>query len=181
MTEWHITIPTAPLGRTDPKSRAFINAHGKAVSTTYQPKKGVTKTFEAAVAMACDEVMRHVPVLDQPLVLDVLAVFDRPGYMLEPHQPGGLIFQANKPDRDNVEKAVQDGMKSLWSDDCRVALGQTVKAYRERDGKARVEVWLRTIEPAEALRFHGHEVVMPQEKPKRAAKAAKQAPGQGKL
>ncbi len=162
MTTWHFTIPGEPKGRQESQAIGYIDPVTKAVrARNVQPKGGITKTFEAMVAMFARQALGHVERLDCPLVLDILAVFSRPEYLREPWHPDGLIIQASKPDRDNIEKAIQDGMKAEWRDDCRVSVGTTFKAYCERNGKPRTEVWLRAIGESERFNFHGHAIAMP--------------------
>lgn len=157
----HIVIPGAPKGRTDPQAVAF-GAHARLVQ-----RKG-SRSYEAFVAMVVHEAIGSEPIIDYPVRLDILAVFPRPGRLNHRREPDGLILHAQKPDRDNVEKAIQDGMKSCWRDDCLVSIGTTVKAYAERGGKPRVEVWLS---PTLRVDFHGHGVDMPAApRPKRASK-----------
>ncbi len=158
MTWWHFIVPGEPKGRTNPAAFGFIDPTGKARARQVQTK--TTKSFEALVAAFALEALRDVPRLDQPLVLDILAVFPRPGYLDEPWESDGLIIQASKPDRDNIEKALQDGMKAEWRDDCRVSLGSTLKAFAERGGKPRTEVWVRVLDDGEVVEFHGNRVVM---------------------
>jgi Holliday junction resolvase RusA-like endonuclease len=178
---WHFVVPGEPKGRKESQAIGFVDkATGKVRARNVQPKGGVTKGFEALVASFAMDALRHVGRLDQPLVLDILAVFPRPAYLTEPWQPDGLIVQASKPDRDNIEKAVQDGMRAEWRDDCRVSVGTTIKAYAERTGKPRTEIWLRAVLRDEAFDFHGHKVVMQAGDEARAAYRARKKAEKGR-
>jgi len=47
----------------------------------------------------------------------------------------GKILYTKKPDRDNIEKSIGDGLNGLaWSDDSYIVLGETAKVYREYQG-----------------------------------------------
>lgn len=138
---WHIVIPGAPKGRQDPQAVSFGG-----VTRLVQRKQ--TRTYEATVAGVVGAAMAGSPLIDQPVRLDILAVFPRPGRLAGARESGGLILYAARPDRDNIEKAVQDGLRAVWRDDYLVAMGTTVKAYAERDGVPRLELWLTPIEGA---------------------------------
>ena len=126
---WSFTVPTAPRGKGRPR---FVRATGR----TYTDQ--ATETFEGVVAMAARACLGST-VLDGPLRVDVLAVAPRPKSTPK-RAPAGLMWRAKKPDGDNVRKAVLDGMSACWRDDAQVVSGETLSAYSERDGVARVEV-----------------------------------------
>ena len=47
----------------------------------------------------------------------------------------GEILYTNKPDKDNMEKIIGDGLNKIaWYDDCRIVMGQTLKCYRHYQG-----------------------------------------------
>ena len=157
----HIVIPGPPKGRTDPQAVSFGGG------ARLVQRKG-TRNYEAFVAMVVREQIGHLPIIDYAVRLDILAVFARPGRLDQKDEPDGLIFHAQKPDRDNIEKAIQDGMKAAWKDDALVVMGTTVKAFAERTGRPRVELWLTPMEPVE---IHGFHVTAPAPaRPKRESK-----------
>lgn len=86
-------------------------------------------------------------IIDEPCIVDVLAVFPRPARLLKACYTDGLIWCGNLADRDNVDKAVLDAFKPFWRDDNRVSLGAILKCYAERDGRSRVVVRVRTALP----------------------------------
>lgn len=62
--------------------------------------------------------------------------------------PDGLIPKLTKPDGDNVEKAVLDGMNGVvFNDDAQVFGNSWTKWYSEKDGAPRVEIEIYTLKP----------------------------------
>ena len=132
-------VPLPPRG----KDRPRVTRSGHA----YTPKE--TKRWESALAMMAQA---HLPrtILDEPLRLDVLAVLPRPRRLLRKRDPDGLIWAPVKPDRDNIEKAVQDALKAFWRDDALVVCGEPLKVYAEREGRPRVVVRIRSAGDVES-------------------------------
>lgn len=70
-----------------------------------------------------------------PVALDLLVVFKR-GKGRQKDAKGRLTrydYHDVKPDRDNLLKAVQDGLKLFWSDDAVVVDGVTTKLWGDED------------------------------------------------
>lgn len=104
-----------------------------------------TRAFENTVLMAAREAMRKagLSVFEGAVRVDMLLVFDRP--KRHPKSwPQGLVARPKRPDRDNLVKAVNDGLKAIWGDDAQVVCGEPFKCYAEEGGKARVEVRIET-------------------------------------
>lgn len=61
--------------------------------------------------------------------------------------PVSAVYHVEKPDRDNLDKAVLDALTKagFWGDDCQIADGRIVKRYVELDGECRVEVEIREL------------------------------------
>jgi Holliday junction resolvase RusA-like endonuclease len=66
-----------------------------------------------------------------PLRVTIHWLFPRPKYMLKPKYYRGRIPHTNKPDRDNLDKAVLDALAgTLWDgDDARVSQGEIAKWF----------------------------------------------------
>ena len=131
-----IPLPPTPKGR----PRAAVVA-GRA--RLYTPT--ATRSFEAAVAIVAAAHYRG-PAIDEPVRVDILCVLARPKRLQRRKDPAGLVWAAIKPDRDNLAKAVLDGLSGIWRDDCIVVAGETLKAYAELDGRPRVEVRVRSVD-----------------------------------
>lgn len=95
-----------------------------------------------------------------PIGVDLILRFPRPRSHFHGARQGQLragapILFSSTPDKDNVEKAVLDGLgafrgepKLIWQDDRQVALGQVVKLYAEPGTEPRttVRVYLPKID-----------------------------------
>lgn len=163
-------VPGLPKGRTNPFSVKTSDGGSRVIQSH------VTLTFEAIVAMAATAAFEGVPVITGGVRIDILAVFPRTG-KISKGQPG-LVFKVNKPDIDNVTKAILDGLQGRWTDDCLVAIGETAKAYAEMDGQSRTEV---VISPLTDTMFLGRPIavhVEVEKKPRgRSPKAPTTTPG----
>ena len=91
--------------------------------------------------------------LTGPLVLDVMFVMPRPGYMRKRDRSGylkhpeGLIWHIQKPDGDNCLKMIKDVATTVrwWTDDCVVSCGTLLKATAELDGEPRIEIMVSEL------------------------------------
>ncbi len=132
-----VILPITPK----PKGRPRMSRKGHA----YTPAE--TRKWEG---QCCAILSQHTPPepLEGPLILDVLLVLPRPGYMQKRDKHGklkhdpGLVWKPNKPDTSNLIKSLEDAcsMARWWKDDCQVTCGLSMKAYAEIDGDARIEV-----------------------------------------
>ena len=119
-TEWKVVVPGQPAGM--PRARAVRTKFG----VRHYTPKGAGSDFRERVAKA----VANKPRLMGPVILTIWATFEIPNswpkakrwqYLSEPH--------TQKPDADNVAKAVMDGMRHLWSDDCVVWNLRVIKAW----------------------------------------------------
>jgi Holliday junction resolvase RusA-like endonuclease len=108
-TEWKVVVPGQPAGM--PRARAVRTKFG----VRHYTPKGAGSDFRARVEKA----VASKPRLTGAVHLTIWAEFEMPKSwskakrskcMWNPH--------TQKPDSDNVAKAVMDGMRHLWSDDC---------------------------------------------------------------
>lgn len=126
-------ILQAPIGKGRPKA-AVIGGHAR----VYTPSK--TREWEQDLRYQASQ---HIPpggVLECPLRVDILAVLPRPKRLMRHSDPDGLVWAPVKPDKDNVEKAVLDGLSSFWRDDSQVVAGECLKVYAEKQGHTRIRV-----------------------------------------
>ena len=103
-----------------------------------------TRHFEAMVAF---HAAQHVtkPLLDVPIRLDILIVLPRPKRLMRKKDPDGLVWAPKRPDRDNVEKAITDGLKNCFRDDAQICAGESVKCYAEKNGVPRIVISMQEI------------------------------------
>ncbi len=154
-----VTIPIPPHGKGAP--RATLGRKKTASGVEYFPKMrkhDPTREWEKKFAQAVAFMLpRRLP--STALWVDIAAIFDRTKELcfiykrtgLPKYSPG-LIPYPQKPDLDNVRKAVQDALRAHWDDDKLVCLGKTVEAYRELNGKPRVSIRIRVATEEEVTR-----------------------------
>lgn len=142
------SVPIVPEGAQRAKSRALMGKGGKPVMKNGRPvvvTNKVTKTlaWQSKLAEAAE---RHMPdaLIDEPVRVDVLALFPRPKRLMRKCDPEGPVWHDKKPDRDNLDKNVLDGLKAFWRDDTLVCLGTLLKAYHAKDGRPAVVVRIRS-------------------------------------
>jgi len=110
---YRIIVPGEPRG----KGRPRFFRKGQHVGTYTDAK---TASYEAQVAWAAKPVLGSTRI-DGPVAVDIAASHTRPKYMMKRDRAGkpkfpGRPWYAQKPDCDNVAKAVLDGLKT-WLDD----------------------------------------------------------------
>jgi Holliday junction resolvase RusA-like endonuclease len=142
-------VPLPPRGKDRP--RFAKNGHA------FTPAP--TRKWEASLAMMAQAQMPSA-VIEEPVRVDVLAVLPRPKRLLRKSDPSGLIWAPVKPDADNIVKATLDALKAFWRDDAQVTSTSALKAYAERDGRARMLVRIRSVGEIdyEVLRVFGDRV-----------------------
>lgn len=139
---------TVPL---EPRGKAAVRARG-----TKFFKAEEARSWENSFGLVAQAYCPKV-ILDQPVRVDILAVFGRRTEDLRKNRPDGLMWHYVKPDQDNVAKSVHDALKRIWRDDSRVCMGTVLKVRCERGGHPRVIVRIRTDvgDPEEAARQLG--------------------------
>ena len=116
------TIPGKPFGK---KRHRIGMIGGKA--RAFSPEEN--RSFEQKVAELARP-MFPAPI-EGPVKLRIIAVFEVPRSWSNKRQAAALGgYHTQKPDRDNIEKAVQDGLNRIaWRDDGQVADGRSVKRW----------------------------------------------------
>lgn len=143
---WTFLVPIAPRGA----GRHRVTVVAGHARTYADP---ATRKWEQQVAFAAGSVLPRQP-LEGPIRVDVLILIERPQRLLVRskrtgellHASEGLMWAPVKPDRDNVDKAVLDGLRSHWRDDSQVVFGGIAKCYTEATGKPRVIVRISELE-----------------------------------
>lgn len=119
------TIPGKPFGK---KRHRIGTVAGRA--RAFNPEEN--RSFEQKVA----EIARPLfpAPISGPVRLRIVASFEVPRSWSKKRQAEAMgAYHTQKPDRDNVEKAIQDGLNRIaWSDDSQVADGRCVKRWGDR-------------------------------------------------
>ena len=135
----NFTIPGQPVG----KGRAKAARRGKFI-TMYTPEK--TASYESLVAHAAHVAMSGKSLIAGAVFVDLDIRLQIPASWSKKKQQQaaeGLIHATKKPDADNVEKAVFDGMNGVvWVDDVQVVQVSKRKRYAETPG---VDVIVREL------------------------------------
>lgn len=110
----HFTIPGVPVAQ--PRARAISAGSGHA--RLYEAKKEhPIHTFKATAKLTAREKFTGAP-LTEPLVLSVQFVFPRPKRLQRKRDPAWRLPKPDKPDADNLLKAVMDALNEVvWADD----------------------------------------------------------------
>jgi Holliday junction resolvase RusA-like endonuclease len=127
---------TAPIYRKD--GSVVTSANGRVVMSSYTPEK--TEAYENRVAAAAYEAMAGIAPWASPVAIDLTIGVAVPASWSEKKRRAcyaQLIGATKKPDMDNIEKAVIDGMNAIvFDDDCRVVQKSTLKQYAAKPGVA---------------------------------------------
>ena len=142
--EWELVKAFEVPGQPIAKARPRMARAGRFVRA-YTPKR--TLEFEKRVGVFCTAPRIRGKV---PVVINMRFIFKRPKRLMRKKDPDGLIPHTEKPDGDNVEKAVLDGLSGvLYNDDSHVFHSSWVKFYAEKNRGPRVElnVWIPSEAP----------------------------------
>lgn len=138
-------IPGEPKGKGRARSRIAKAGDGRQFVTHYTPKG--TVEYENLVRMAAHEAMEGAAPTRFPCAVNISAFCSVPASWSNKRRSlalAGEILPTGKPDLDNTEKAVLDGMnKIVFRDDSVVC--EVFKRKRYSD-TPRVEVWVRELD-----------------------------------
>lgn len=142
-------IPGEPKGKGRARSRIAKGKGGAQFVAHYTPKD--TVEYENLVRLAAHEAMAGATPTSFPCRVKIIAYCSIPASWSKKKQAkalAGEVFPTGKPDLDNIEKSVLDGMnKIVFRDDSIVCEVSKMKRYSTTP---RVEVWVRELdgEPA---------------------------------
>ena len=138
-------VPGVPVAQ--PRQRHRIaTANGKSFVKNYTPARDPVNAFKAAVALAAAAAYQGAP-LEGPLRLTVTFVLPRPKYLTWKRKAMPRCWAPVKPDRDNLEKSLQDALNGqLWIDDAQVVTGQVRKVFAAGGEQPCVEVEVNCLE-----------------------------------
>ena len=134
-------VPGEPRG----KQRARVLRNPKnPKKPAYTPKD--TIEAERAIGWECKRAMAGAKPLEGPVRLDWVAWFSKPSSWPKKKWLEAR-WHTSKPDRDNIEKLIADGLKGIaWLDDAQVCCGEPIKQYA-RDGQMPgIAITIRSVE-----------------------------------
>lgn len=140
MNEIQFVVPGNPVG----KGRAKAARRGKFI-TMYTPEK--TANYEGLVAHSAQVAMNGRPLISGPIAVELDIRISIPASWSGKRKgmaQRGEIAATKKPDIDNVEKAIFDGLNGVvWKDDVQAVHVSKRKRYAETPG---VVVIVRELE-----------------------------------
>jgi Holliday junction resolvase RusA-like endonuclease len=143
MTQINFTVPGAPVGKGRARSATRKGKGGRTFIAHITPEK--TANYESLIALAGHQAMAGAPPLEQACAVRLEIYVPVPASWSKKKQAralSGEVLPTTKPDIDNVEKAIFDGLNGvIWKDDVQVT--DVIKKKRYSD-TPRVEV---TVEP----------------------------------
>jgi Holliday junction resolvase RusA-like endonuclease len=131
MNEIQFVVPGNPVG----KGRAKAARRGKFI-TMYTPEK--TANYEGLVAHSAQVAMNGRPLISGPIAVELDIRISIPASWSGKRKgmaQRGEIAATKKPDIDNVEKAIFDGLNGVvWKDDVQAVHVSKRKRYAETPG-----------------------------------------------
>lgn len=128
------TVPGQPIG----KGRPRVASRGGKFAQLYTPAK--TASYEGLVAMAGRTAMDGRDLIAGPVAVSLDIRLAIPVSWSKKKQAAalsGLVAATKKPDIDNVEKAIFDGLNGVvWDDDVQVVRVEKQKRYAGVPGVA---------------------------------------------
>jgi len=126
------TVPGAPIG----KGRPRVTTRGGKFASMYTPEK--TVNYEGLVAHSAKVAMAGAPLIDGPASVRMEIVCKIPSSWSQKKRSAaiaGQVHPTTKPDIDNVEKAIFDGLNGVvWRDDVQVVEVAKRKRYGDTPG-----------------------------------------------
>jgi Holliday junction resolvase RusA-like endonuclease len=142
--------------KAQPRARAFARKFGNVYSARIYDS-GTAEGWKGDIALAARPFVPPAP-FTGPIIVDVDFLFPRPKSLMRRKDPEGEIPHTAKPDRDNLDKALLDCLKTLgfFIDDSQVFDGRPRKFYVSKTGRPGARVTVRLLdEPARKPLFEG--------------------------
>lgn len=121
------TVPGVPVSKARPRMTRAGHA--------FTPEK--TRNYEALVTMLAAEAMNGASPVDDPIAMDIVAVFPQPKSWPKWKRKlaeQGLIAYTTRPDEDNIGKSISDAINGIvYVDDAQI-VRKTVTKLFETDG-----------------------------------------------
>lgn len=129
-------VPGEPRGKGRHRTRIAKSKTGKAFVHQYAPAE--TVEYENLVRMAARAAMGGAPLMLRPVRVDIDIRVSVPASWSKKKRGLALcgeVMPTGKPDRDNVEKAILDGMNGIvFRGDAQACAGEVMKQYAEIPG-----------------------------------------------
>lgn len=139
-----ITVRVYGTPKGQPRPRAFAKRFGnKFAARVFDP--GPAEGWKSCVAAAFAS-HRSAPAIDGAIRCDIIYLMPRPKRLCRKSDLDGRMLCIDKPDLDNMDKAVLDAITQLgiWGDDKQVCGGERWKYYAARDERPGCEIIIYT-------------------------------------
>lgn len=153
MTEMKIIhFFAAGTPKAQPRPRAFFNKH---IGQARVYEAGTAEAWKGEIALSAKQFVPLVPI-SGPVMCDLIFFFARPKSHYRTGRHSSELkhdhlapHHAQKPDRDNLDKAVLDTLTRLgfWHDDGQVWTGTIEKLWADRDSRPGVSIKIMYDEP----------------------------------
>lgn len=124
-------VPGEPVGKGRPRV-STIGGHAR----MFTPKK--TANYETLIAMAAQQAMAGRELINGPVMVELFIMVSVPQSWSKKRKLqalAGQIFPTKKPDKDNIIKAIYDGLNGVvWVDDVQAVDGRQRKRYGDVPG-----------------------------------------------
>lgn len=139
------TFTVRGLPKAQGRPRAFLRP-GSQHASVYNPK--TAEEWKGLVVLAARPHRPEHP-LPGPLRIDIDFLMPRPKSLMRKRDPEGELYHCGAPDRDNLDKAVLDGLKQDgWCvDDSQACDGRIRKLYHAKDGVAGARITITELGP----------------------------------
>lgn len=137
-----ITFEVSGDPKAQPRARAFAMKMGGGKFSARIYDAGTAEGWKGLIAMAARPHAPTAPMLG-PVSVTATFIFARPNKHFMANNPARELrsdaphWHTNKPDRDNLEKALLDSLTQLgsfWRDDTQVCAGEVIKKYGPKAG-----------------------------------------------
>lgn len=140
MSRIEFVVPGEPVGKGRARSGVLmrngapvIGAGGRPIVTHHTPEK--TASYEGLIAMAGRQAMAGRPLMTGGVALTLRVFRSIPASWSKKKRAAALVGNVHatvKPDLDNIEKAIADGLNGVvWRDDVQVVAVEKWKLYAE--------------------------------------------------
>lgn len=132
-------VPGVPIAQPRQRHRAVFS-DGKIRTINYMPSKHPVSTYKAAIRLVAAEVYTG-PVLDEPLLVRIEAVFPRPKNKMWKRKSMPREPWARRPDAENIVKAILDSLtKLIYRDDSLIDLASVRRWMAAGDEQPHTEI-----------------------------------------
>lgn len=136
------------IPKAQPRPRAFAKKFGNGQVAARMYDSGTAEEWKSQICRAIERCLPPVPA-EGPICVSADFIFPRPSCLERKRDPTGRIPHTRRPDRDNLDKALLDCLKTIgvFKDDWQVCGGEVRKWFAARGERPGVHVRIATGGP----------------------------------